>query len=130
VGDRGVPRLVHADRGDAEAVEAGVAPGQPIAYGREIGEIREGGLAQLGMGETDRRAGHREHLLDVLRQQAFAHDALPDHAGRSEDHNLHRCTSDMSDILPSARLLRSRGAARPGHESVALTGSENVVRRV
>jgi probable blue pigment (indigoidine) exporter len=96
VGDRRVPGLVHTDRGHAEAVEAGVGSGQPIAYRREVGEVGVDDLAQPGVGQTDRRARDGEHLLDVRRQQALPQDTLPDHARRPEHHDLHRCSPSVS----------------------------------
>jgi hypothetical protein len=41
------------------------------------------------MPHPGRPAHHGEHLLDVLREQAFAQSALADHAGRTEDDDLH-----------------------------------------
>jgi hypothetical protein len=41
-------------------------------------------------------ADHREDLLDVGCQQALAQHALADHAGRAEDHDLHRFSPSVN----------------------------------
>jgi probable blue pigment (indigoidine) exporter len=95
VGDRGVTGLVPAHRGDAQAVEAGVRPGQPIAHRRQVGEIGDADLAQFRMGQAGGRAVDRQHMLDVTGEQTLPQHALPDHAGRAEDHDLHRCSPSI-----------------------------------
>ncbi|MGK5678050.1 DMT family transporter [Actinoplanes sp. URMC 104] len=90
VGDPGVRRLVHADRGHAQAVEAGVVPAQLLPDRGEVGEVVETDLAQPGVRDAGRRADDGQHLFDVRREQALPQHALPDHARRAEDHDLHR----------------------------------------
>jgi probable blue pigment (indigoidine) exporter len=95
VGDPGVGRLVHADGGNPKAVETGVGAGQLLPDGRDIGEIRKRHLAQLGVRDAGRRADHGDDLIDVRRQQTLAQHALADHAGRTEDHDLHDMLSSV-----------------------------------
>jgi probable blue pigment (indigoidine) exporter len=95
VRDTRVGGLVHADRGDTEAVEAGVAGGQVVANRREVGEVVDPYLVQLRVGDAGRRAGRDEHLLDVRCEQTLAQDALADHAGRAEDGDLHRISPSV-----------------------------------
>jgi hypothetical protein len=42
--------------------------------------------------DTGGRANHRKDLLDVRREQTLAQHALPDHAGRAEENDLHHCS--------------------------------------
>ena len=80
---------IHADRGDAEAEEAGVVSGKPRFDLREIREIVVQDFTQLGMPHPGRAAPDRQHVRDTGVDQAFAQHALPDHAGGAEQDDLH-----------------------------------------
>ena len=47
-------------------------------------------LGELGVAHAGRAAADHEDAVDAGVDQAFAQDALPDHAGRAEDDDLHR----------------------------------------
>ena len=47
-------------------------------------------LAQLRVFDARRRAPERHDSIDIRIEQAFAQDALPDHAGRAEQQHFHR----------------------------------------
>jgi hypothetical protein len=87
VGDAAVGGLAHADRGHAQAEEAGVVAGE-VEVG-EVGEVGVDDLAKLRVTHAGRRAGDDEHLGDVGGEQALAQHALADHAGRAEHDELH-----------------------------------------
>ena len=75
---------IHADRGDAEAEEAGVISGQLGFDLREIREIVVQDFTQLGVLHPGRAAPDRQYFRDAGIDEAFAQDALPDHAGGAE----------------------------------------------
>ncbi|MGY4483287.1 hypothetical protein ACVWWR_002478 [Bradyrhizobium sp. LM3.2] len=85
--------LAHADRRDSEAEEAGVEAGQLRFDRRIIREIAVCDLGELGIVHAGRATADRNHAVDAGIDQAFAQNALPDHAGRAEDDDLHRDVS-------------------------------------
>jgi probable blue pigment (indigoidine) exporter len=93
VGDDGVFGLVETHRRDPQAIEAGVGTGQVVLDRRQVGEIAEPDFAQLGVPHSGRRPADGDDLLDVGGEQALAQHTLADHAGRTEDDDLHRCSS-------------------------------------
>jgi hypothetical protein len=63
-------------------------------------------------------AANRLHHLDVLCTQAFAQDALPDHAGRAKYQNLH---SVCSSIALGQRTLQSPSETSRKRAATALS---------
>ena len=95
---------VHADRGNAEAEEAGVVSGK---IGFDRGEVREvfmQDFTKLGVLLPGRAAPDHQHALDAGVEQAFAQHALPDQSGGAEQNHFHR-------ISPRAAALRIQAAA-------------------
>jgi probable blue pigment (indigoidine) exporter len=104
VGDDAVFGLVEPHRRDAQAIETGVGAGDVVLDRRQVAEVGQLDLAQLGVAHSGRRPDDGDDLLDVGSQQALAQHTLADHAGRTEDDDLHRCS-------PRARSAPRRAAA-------------------
>lgn len=96
VGDHAVLGLVEPDGGDAEAIEAGVGTGQVVHDRREVAEVGESDLAELGVPDPGRLPDDRHDLFHIGSEQALAQHPLADHAGRAEDDDLHRCSPSPS----------------------------------
>ncbi len=96
--------LTHADRGDAETEEAGIEPSELGFDARIIQKIIVHDFAQLGVPLPGRAAPDREHAFHVSVEQAFAQDALPDHARCAEQDDFH-------PIFRSVVALRVQAAA-------------------
>jgi len=103
VGQMPVARLVHAERRDAEAEEAGVEAGEFGFDRRIIQEIAVDDFAQFGMPLSGRAAPDREHAFDPGIEQAFAEHALPDHAGGAKQDDSHRRVSLGQPLMKASR---------------------------
>src|SRR5215216_3770308 len=96
----------HTDRGDAEAEEAGVVSRKLRFDLREIREIIVQDFGQLGVLHPGRAAPDRQYFRNAGIDQAFAQDALPDHAGGAEQDRLHvRMSSTHAFRVSSAHPL-------------------------
>jgi hypothetical protein len=109
VGQMPVARLVHADRADAEAEEAGVISRELRLDRGEIREIAVHDFTQFCMRLPGRAAPDREHALDIRVEQAFAQHALPDHAGGAEQDDLH----DLMKASRSALIVAASVVGMP-----------------
>lgn len=81
--------LGHTERGHAQAEEACVVAAQLILEWDEVEQIRLQALPQLRMLLPKRAAPNAEDALRAGVEQAFAQHVLPDHAGRSEQDDVH-----------------------------------------
>jgi probable blue pigment (indigoidine) exporter len=100
VGDDAVFGLVESHRRDTQAIEAGVGTGQIVPDRRQVAEIGQPDLPQLAMPHPGRRPDDGDDLLDVGSEQTLAQHTLADHAGRTEDDDLHRCSLALSSLTP------------------------------
>src|SRR6185295_6893236 len=94
---------VHADRGDAEAEEAGVVSRQLRFDLREIREIIVQNFPQLGVLPPGRAAPDRQYFRNTIIDQAFAQDTLPDHAGSAEQDRLHIRVRSAHSLMNASR---------------------------
>jgi len=60
-------------------------------------------FAQLGVSLSTRAAPDREHALDAGVEQAFAQNALPDHAGCAEQNDLHPGVGLVHPLMKAKR---------------------------
>jgi hypothetical protein len=89
VGEVGVLCFGHAGGGDAETEEAGVEACELGFDGGVVEEVGVDEFAELGVLLLARSADDGEDLLDAGVEEAFAKDALADHAGCSEEDDVH-----------------------------------------
>src|SRR5712671_3325976 len=100
---------VHADRGDAQTKEAGVVAGDLRFDRGKIREIVVAEFAQFWMAPPGRAAPDREHAFNAGINQAFAQDALPDHAGAAEQDDFH----DLMNASRSALIVAASVVGMP-----------------
>ena len=89
VGDALVVGGAHAGGGNAEAEERGVEPGELGLDGGEIARIGAGDLADFWMLLGDGIAADEKDGFDIGVAEAFAENALADHAGSAEENDAH-----------------------------------------
>jgi hypothetical protein len=98
-----VALLVHADRRNAEAEEAGVVVSELRFDRRKIEEIVMHDFAQLGMLLSGRAAPDRKHAFNAGIEQALAQHALPDHAGGAEQDDFHPWVNSVHRLINASR---------------------------
>ena len=89
ISEVGVFHFVHTGGGDAETEEAGVEASELGFDGRVVEEIGVDEFAEFGVLLVAGCADDGEDLLDAGVEEAFAEDALADHAGCSEENDVH-----------------------------------------
>src|ERR1700678_3890178 len=102
VGDALIILLAHAGGGDAQAEETGVEAGELVFDGRKIEEILVDEFAKFRVLLSGRAAHDGHYDLNVRIEQAFAQNALADHAGGAEEKNSHvfiRARPDFADQM-------------------------------
>ena len=81
--------FLRADRRDSKAEEARVEAEELGLDARKVKQIGMYELDQLGIRPARTGATDREHFMHLRVEQAFAEDALPDHARRAEQDDFH-----------------------------------------
>ena len=97
---------------------------------RQIEEVRDHDLLQLGMVRAGRLANKTGHASDVRTLEAFAQDKPADHAAGTGDDDVLHVLYAAQDVFNGQRRSVQRAAARAGRRYFAIVPRSGSLRSI